>query len=1631
MPFMPRFRNIAYRGAKRESSTRSRKQRLARIRRLMNFKRRKPRPDDESKRYIAIDRELRMIEQSLAHTRSRRGKLKRLHNVTVNSIKSIRNSYRASYVVRVKIRKDSNAVRYVTVRFTSRILPNTNAFLRELSNGMRNGFADRPINDHSVLLHGDDYVEDYWVIKRNNVSHHVVSLGNFPLRHSELSFMNISGESPPPITEEYVNACGYELLHREFGSTIFDIELILGKDREEGITPEDMLMVFKKYKTALLVVDNRGVPIVRHVLPDHIIGKPRTPRVYIATGGHWRLANPEFRTRVMNRLRGKGGGVCGASSPHKKSKVKYTIKPVGTFAEALKLSAEFVKATVIVPEPVECKEPDAEAYKKKFDQLTKECQAWTVKHNAKMDEVGRKNMTPKALKAWKDERTAQRKHRKDHCREYKKQSDAYKSAVKRAHTRAVRQTKKDNKLNRLTLYLKDSTDLKKVWMHEIKNKRLYTYVKFKGSRIVSIVLNPRVKIAVDDYSAQREASWKQLNNKGAYAGQGWSAMALSHFKATAKRYGGFVRSFPNAAVTDITGPVSAGGVTWCPGKFDETQKIESVDAYRMYASVMRAGGFYTIDICDELTPIKSITDIISHKKVRRDRIYLVQPDYKSVARHWLCGSLVDYDLLSAWHEGHNTPAGIAEMLEFCVAYIPVSHQPTNDMILRDFVNSTYATLTSDIAKKRVVNHMSGLLVSDYGRRTHKQQFTDSKTEALFYYHTMNATVKHMESIAEYKTSKGDINTVYAIRGYNESFALSTNIYAHRAVVQRATARMLRMVTQIERHPTANLIGVHVDALAYTIPEDVEVLFKVPKRPRFGSLRDYKEGIPAFKKMEITPHVTVHEEAQDNQNGSNLNYHNIKPSEIAETDGWRLNRSTKRKQLREYLIRNMKWDDTFIVTPSPADLLGETSNPIATVDDPHPNPAVEDIFTRNRERDLEAHPRHLNRAFIQGPAGTGKSHYLRACAEELTSRGFRVATASFTHAAAQIVNGRTLHNLFGISVKTGESTTARISKITKEYDVILIDESPYAPIEVWRILQRLPNDFHVYCFGDPKQLDPVNAEFPISHTQAMRSVCGNRRLILTKQWRSDKHYVARVLRYRDRCERNPTAGNINDIPIPVKDGNKLTFAQMSRMTHLFCENAPRSSLNARIATYLACEHKDGVIFPRNERINCRKYAHYEYPDVNILAQRLRDGTIDEPELSVFVREYLARAELHNGVWRVGVNYYTPSNDRENGQGLQKFPRWLRAQVARNYTDLDYENCGYHLMRALLKKYKLPYDALTYYIENRAKCWKRATVLNAKKAFIAVLNGGACCNSPELRAIYDQVTALYPILEDTENYIHYVRWKVTKAQRATGLTEAQTIDHLTYLKKQAHPAKYEEKRNALDYAHAMDSKYYIKSYVAHLNFMKEAQACRALVSAVNEQQGRKVPTVLCFDGALFHNVKPEQINLKELESLVYANTGLHIPINIKPIHDNGDLSAVPVFTGITADEMEGLMLPQLDEYSAVFPGMLCVLFETIHIDGVRLSNNEQITFNKIIKKDDATYFTFTRKDGTTIDIPEEEARKYSRPAYAMTVHKSQGLTIDGGVCVHQFYETRNDIYKATPASRYVSLTRANDPEQVYVL
>lgn len=148
-----------------------------------------------------------------------------------------------------------------------------------------------------------------------------------------------------------------------------------------------------------------------------------------------------------------------------------------------------------------------------------------------------------------------------------------------------------------------------------------------------------------------------------------------------------------------------------------------------------------------------------------------------------------------------------------------------------------------------------------------------------------------------------------------------------------------------------------------------------------------------------------------------------------------------------------------------------------------------------QRAVVAAVRDGESVLLTGPAGTGKTHTVRAILADASRRGKRLGLTATTGAAAVLIGGRTVHSFLGIGLgrrpvrDLASYTVNRLKKHAAriaELDVLLIDEISMMPDALFTtiskylsLLRKDPAPFggvQMVLVGDFAQLPPVDGDF---------------------------------------------------------------------------------------------------------------------------------------------------------------------------------------------------------------------------------------------------------------------------------------------------------------------------------------------------------------------------------------------------------------------------------------------------------------------------------------------------------------------------------------------------------------------------
>lgn len=162
----------------------------------------------------------------------------------------------------------------------------------------------------------------------------------------------------------------------------------------------------------------------------------------------------------------------------------------------------------------------------------------------------------------------------------------------------------------------------------------------------------------------------------------------------------------------------------------------------------------------------------------------------------------------------------------------------------------------------------------------------------------------------------------------------------------------------------------------------------------------------------------------------------------------------------------------------------------------------------KEGDDTTDPSH-NRSglLLTGPAGTGKTHFLRHLYEGCVRLKMRVLRTAFTHAACIQMgfDAQTLSSLFGIDA-SGQNNTRRILIFSRRFaahlrnlnlDVLMVDEISMIPLSILECLMlfhRVSTHTRIVLSGDYNQLPPVEDSDYLATPSAVGTVPSNEGLL---------------------------------------------------------------------------------------------------------------------------------------------------------------------------------------------------------------------------------------------------------------------------------------------------------------------------------------------------------------------------------------------------------------------------------------------------------------------------------------------------------------------------------------------------------
>jgi ATP-dependent exoDNAse (exonuclease V) alpha subunit len=91
--------------------------------------------------------------------------------------------------------------------------------------------------------------------------------------------------------------------------------------------------------------------------------------------------------------------------------------------------------------------------------------------------------------------------------------------------------------------------------------------------------------------------------------------------------------------------------------------------------------------------------------------------------------------------------------------------------------------------------------------------------------------------------------------------------------------------------------------------------------------------------------------------------------------------------------------------------------------------------------------------------------------------------------------------------TGELCAKKFKKLIKNKEGLIIDEVSMVPLDIYRILVKLPKEFKIYLFGDFRQIQPIEEnDINYENSELLKQLVNGNQIILRKQCRADAEFA---------------------------------------------------------------------------------------------------------------------------------------------------------------------------------------------------------------------------------------------------------------------------------------------------------------------------------------------------------------------------------------------------------------------------------------------------------------------------------------------------------------------------------------------
>lgn len=659
-----------------------------------------------------------------------------------------------------------------------------------------------------------------------------------------------------------------------------------------------------------------------------------------------------------------------------------------------------------------------------------------------------------------------------------------------------------------------------------------------------------------------------------------------------------------------------------------------------------------------------------------------------------------------------------------------------------------------------------------------------------------------------------------------------------------------------------------------------------------------------------------------------------------------------------------------------------------------------------------------RAFVEGFAGAGKSHVLRELSRLYEDEGKRVSRCAFTHAAANLIDGQTCHNLMGIK-RNGDPSEKLIERVMTDVDVILIDEMSMTPQVIYAIMSQLPEHITIVGFGDFRQHQPIEQGQTIHlyrDTTMFKSLFGYNIIRLRKQCRTNARAANEAVAFHDMAEKTTVYGaallcmpeGINKV-----EGQRVPASRAARIgeelpdRNLCATNACRRDVNSIVSA-----NKDIPVSPMDRRVQVpmprelgKRYC-VEHFDARKLARIIDTGAKGTAHEYQCMR-YLCNARDLDGKFASRqIEYYQSGGHGRwfpsDGMGLTSLPRAIRHAIAGEYyTDIDCSACGPTILEFLTRRLGMQAMHLREYIGFRdgtirdvMRSMPECTREQVKDLIAAMMMGG-CAGYKEMRGF-----------------------------RSGWLTRFKAeieVIHAFWVEK--HGEEFEE--FAVWFAKLNPKGNPVASFISGKIFDMEAKVLDSILGSLRKR-GLLGPNgddyTMEFDGCMVpRDARIDDGLMRAIGAEVKEALEIDMKIVIKPMEPSGLPDNLPDVKPVDA-WLEYLDASMWDEFIRFGVGMPVIANKSQPMTRKRAGyfNNQTFEVGAVVNG----MVALIKPDMTVINLPEDAVRRDFRPGYCVTTHKAQGVTIADKYAVHEI--ERMDCHGA-----YVAITRGEDPRGITVI